>query len=179
VSKTVLFIMFVLSVPLATSNGQTVREPAFSVAAGPYWFDMSGTGRNEFVAVSVDWPLANRWLLVGGSLTLANPKEGAAQITGGPRTFVSFVEAQMQLQYPNTKLHPYLGLGVGPAIYLTQRRSRGIESSVSGLVGLRMDVSQRIALSLAGRVRCFDQIDDHGCSASAGQVEIGMSIRRR
>lgn len=129
--------------------------------AGAAEFDLSGTGSATVIDARAAWPLA-RVLTVEGGLGFSR--------TGQQFGDVSYLlpSAELQLGLPVGRVRPFASAGVGAFLPLNSYSSRtvvvdgvqyvvdfspGPEAALVLGVGLDADVTDRVLVRLAGRVR--------------------------
>lgn len=136
-----------------------------AVVAGPFQYDLSGTGTSVFGAARVEIPLA-RYVLLEPGLTFARYD---AQF--GSAVSLFFPEVQIQLGGTGGQLNPYLGAGVGPAFAFSNGAS-DTELALSAAAGIRVRVTSTWGARGELRVRAIDPFV--GTTA-----EWGIGISRR
>jgi hypothetical protein len=134
----------------STAQAQSARpSPAFSVSAGAFQYDLSGTGTAPMLAVRADFPLG-QIVLVEGSLGFARPDQQF-----GERTTLVIPEAQLQFQLPLGRVLPYVGVGGGGFLDFRGNQYGGLQSAItaSAAGGFRAWVTPRVGLRAELRVR--------------------------
>jgi len=149
---------------------ETAPPPHFSVVAGIFQFDLSGTGIAPMFAFRGTRPLSTAITIEGGLLA-ARPGQQFGQTTT-----MLVPEAQIQLTLPFTGLTPYMGLGAGAAFDFRGSDFGGVANflSVSGSLGMRIGFGERLGAQaeFRGRGLGFD------FAGSSAEYTVGLTWLR-
>jgi len=154
---------------------QQAPTRSVTLAAGPMSFDASGTGTATVVALSAVQTMPWRWVALEAQAAYA----GLDEQSGGAATRTGILEGQAQLQWPNGRVQPYLGLGGGLVRYLTNANGRrAIEPAVVGAIGMRAALTDAWGVRLDARVRGwqFAGATDWAVNSST-ELTLGLSRR--
>jgi hypothetical protein len=150
--------------PCADAQTQD-RSVALAIVAGPFQYDLSGTGTSVFGAVRLDIPLT-RYVVFEPGVTV-----GRYDPQFGSKITLIFPELQMQLRAPSDAVSPYLGAGVGPAFAIRGGQSE-TELFLTGALGVRVRLSSEWGMRGELRVRAIDPF-------AGTTAEWGIGISRR
>lgn len=145
-------VLLLLAVAAASASAQVARRtlpPSVSVHAGAFFFDLSGTGTAPMVAIRATRSLSRVALLEPG-IVAAFPEQQF-----GERTTFLAPEVQLQFQWPNSRLAPYVGFGGGFVADIASEEMGGTDFDVtmSGGIGLRAALGDRLGVQADARVR--------------------------
>ncbi len=137
---------------------------ALAIVAGPFQYDLSGTGTSVFGAARVELPL--------GSVVVVEPglTVGRYDAQFGSTVTLLFPEIQLQLQSRGS-VSPYLGVGAGPAFAFSEGASDS-ELALSTAVGLRVRTQSGWGVRGELRVRAIDPF-------AGTTAEWGLGVSRR
>jgi hypothetical protein len=160
---------------VAPLGAQQLPNRSWAIGAGPMTFDASGTGVAPVVTASAAQTLPWRWVAVEGALGYSPLGEQF----GGDPTQLGLAEAQAQLQWPGSRVRPYLGFGGGLVHYFSNAAGRKASTpSVVVGAGVRTMLVGDWGFRLDGRVRGweFAGATDWAVNTSA-EVTAGISRR--
>jgi hypothetical protein len=143
-----LLLTSALSLPSAASAQLPVGTAA-SIHGGIFQYDLAGTGTVRHLAARLEVPV-DRIVGIEGSVGYSRP--GAEP---DEATTMLIPELQARAEWPGTRLAPFFGLGVGAAVVLegAGQNGRDTDLTVAGAGGMRLRVSDRLALQGELRVR--------------------------
>ena len=162
VTATVLAVLLVHRPSAAQTQ---TSGTAIALVAGPFQYDLSGTGTSVFGAARLEIPLA-RYLLLEPGLTF-----GRYDAQFGSAVSLLFPEVQIQVGGTRGQVNPYLGAGVGPAFAFSNGAS-DTELALSGAVGVRVRLTREWGARAELRVRAIDPF-------AGTTAEWGLGISRR
>jgi hypothetical protein len=166
------FCAFLLFSAIPVAAQTATREASFAVGASQ--FDASGTGTAPIAAIRAATPLVGHWMLGEVSFSYASLDEQFSTTN----TRVGVGEAQLQGQYPATRVRPYVGLGGGWLHYFNNAAGRPETTpTVSGSVGLRMPVASSLMLRGELRLRSWKGGGSSGFVNSAAEFTAGLGFR--
>jgi len=172
-SSTVVAALLAIGTPLAAhAQAHTLtNRPAFSLSAGAFQYDLSGTGTSAMFAPRIELPLSRVFLAEGGA-TVARPE----QQFGATTTYL-IAELQLQAQAPLAagRVAPYLGLGGGIAQDRRPSQYGGLQSTytASAATGVRYWLTDRVGLRGELRVRGI------GTTFGGSSAEWTLGVARR
>ena len=137
---------------------------ALAVVAGPFQYDLSGTGTSVFGAARLELPLG-AFAVIEPGLTV-----GRYDAQFGSTVTLLFPEIQLQLQGRGA-VSPYLGVGAGPAFAFSEGRSDS-EVFLSTALGLRFRARSGWGVRGELRIRAIDPF-------AGTTAEWGLGISRR
>ncbi|HKU62347.1 MAG TPA: hypothetical protein VJQ44_14070 [Gemmatimonadales bacterium] len=143
-----LLIVMAAFVAPASTDAQVSRPLTFSVAAGPSVFDLSGTGTSFAVAAQGAWEVLPA-LVVEPGLTFFSYEAQFAD-----RVSYLFPELSIQVQLPNARFQPFLGVGGGGGFVIAGEGQTAGTLHAAG--GVRVRVDPRWSLRGELRVRSVD-----------------------
>lgn len=156
------------------AGAQQVSSRSASLAGGFTYYDIRGEGYVPTLALRVDQSIAADWLVLeGGATYIPLLTELAVD-----RTHLVGFEGQVQLQLPTWSVRPYVGVGGGTMVYLTNPDADGTFAQLASIsAGVRVAVRQRwmirgdARLHLWERARSYNDPFVHG----AAGINLGLS----
>jgi hypothetical protein len=145
--------LIVAASPARAQIEETASRWSASWSGGAFTYDLAGTGTTAFVAFRGRYALT-RHLLIEPGFTFTAYK----QQQFGPTTPLGIPEVQLQLQFSDRRVRPYIGAGAGMVADLRSDRSGSplIRSTLSGSGGLRVRVAGPWSVGGEVRVRSID-----------------------
>jgi hypothetical protein len=167
------------SMPLAAQSSSR-GHVGVGLVAGPVQFDMSGTGTTASGALRVDEEVAS-WLVLEQSLGVMHPEQQYVN----QATYI-VPELQMQVQETFTRVHPYLGLGVGILKPLSggDRMMRVGSLSGGALRSATYAMKSTATTATPATIRCFQFMSgarwsiERQCLYRQRASEVGRTDRR-
>jgi hypothetical protein len=159
---------------VAAQEAEVIPPPTVTVVGG--WFDRDqfhGEGPSSVGGLRVRFPLGRYVLLEPGvSYTSFRPDTLGVPGASSADLQLLFLDFQIQLQLPVSRLRPYVGIGAGGAIDFRDERGSDpfLISSISASLGLALELGSRFDVLGEGRIRTLDDFDR---TALVGVVGIG------
>jgi Outer membrane protein beta-barrel domain len=176
----------------STLTAQEQSWRGLGLLAGPAEYDLSGTGWSWTAAARFDLPVGRVLVVEPGvgfftyqtqpvepvvagaqarqASLLAVPRAVSAETTN--RNSFLLPEVSVQLQYPGTRIRPYLGVGAGGA--LAVGGARGTDVTVHGALGVRAALGRSWTVRGEGRARNIS-----GFEANNSIVEFLVGVNRQ
>jgi hypothetical protein len=147
---------------------ETTSRWSASWSGGAFSYDLAGTGTTAFVAFRGRYSIT-RLLLVEPGFTFTAFKQQL-----GPTTPLGIPEVQLQLQFSDRRVRPYIGAGVGMVANLQSNRSGSplIRSTLSASGGVRVRVAGPWSVGGELRARSIDP-----WVGSAAEWTVGVTRR--
>ena len=176
-SGTILMIGVLLGLCTpAAAMGQHATNRTASLATGVAYHDVRGEGYMPTIAGRIDQRALGNWLLfeVGATYT--------PLLTELPldRTHLLGLDAQVQAQLPLRVVQPYVGIGGGAMIYLTNPDEDGRVAPLSTVsTGVRIPVSPRWARRGDARLQLWERARETNDAFVHGAAGVSLGASRR
>jgi hypothetical protein len=161
-----LYIYVLAMFLFAFSSVEATSIERFSLSAGFFNFDLSGTGTATTFVPRAEIPLT-RNLLLEGSFGVARPEQSF------DRTLMLMPEAQLQYQWRLGRFAPYIGGGGGAAVDLREKAFGGTDADLmlSASGGLRIAITDQLGTRADFRLRGLKP----EFSGSVAELTFGLS----
>lgn len=159
---------------VAAQETGVIPPPTVAVVGG--WFNRDqfhGEGPSTVGGLRMRLPLGRYVLLEPGvSYTSFRPDTVGLPGASSADLQLLFLDFQIQLQIPVSRFRPYVGVGGGGAVDFRDERGSDpfLLSSISGSLGLAVDLGSRFEALGEARIRTLDDFDR---TALVGVVGIG------
>lgn len=159
----------------AVAGAQQLPLRSASVTTGVAYFDSRGEGYSPTLALRVDQSFARAWLVAEGGVAYMPLRTPFA----ADRTNLMALDAQLQLQLPFSRVRPYVGIGGGAMMYLSNPDSDGRVTQLATVsAGVRVPV--RAGWSFRGdtRLALWERARQTNDAFTHGAAGVALGVAR-
>jgi hypothetical protein len=161
---------------VASSPADAQRRPtrSLSLVSGIAYFDIRGEGYTPTLAAHVDHGWAGDWVVFEAGVGYTPLLTTFAV----DRTHLLALEGQVQLQVPRWRIRPYVGIGAGAMLYMTNPDSDGRVAELASVsTGVRVPLTPKWGLRADARLQLWERArgtNDAYVHGAAG-LSLGMA----